>query len=185
MRAFHTSWFGFFSSFYSTFAAASLVAYIKPDLGMTNRQWGLSGTFAVMGTIFFRLMMGWICDKFGARKGLGFLLLGTTPAIVGIMFVNTPTLFILFRCIIGFSLATFVACQTWCAQMFAKSVVGIANATAAGWGNLGGGVTNLTMPLVRPPPYPSQHHCARPARPPSASLLTHSPPYRPPLRSSS
>ena len=148
MRAFHTSWFGFFSSFYSTFAAASLVAYIKPDLGMTNRQWGLSGTFAVMGTIFFRLMMGWICDKFGARKGLGFLLLGTTPAIVGIMFVNTPTLFILFRCIIGFSLATFVACQTWCAQMFAKSVVGIANATAAGWGNLGGGVTNLTMPLV-------------------------------------
>ena len=28
MRAFHTSWFGFFSSFYSTFAAASLLAYI-------------------------------------------------------------------------------------------------------------------------------------------------------------
>ena len=148
MRAFHTSWFGFFSSFYSTFAAASLVAYIKPDLGMSDLEWGLSGTMAVFGTIFFRLVMGWVCDMFGARKGLGFLLLGTIPAIVGIMFVQSPGAFIMFRCFIGFGLATFVACQTWCAQMFAKQVVGIANATAAGWGNLGGGVTNLTMPFV-------------------------------------
>jgi NNP family nitrate/nitrite transporter-like MFS transporter len=32
--------------------------------------------------------------------------------------------------------------------MFSKSVVGIANATAGGWGNLGGGITTLCMPLV-------------------------------------
>jgi len=148
MRAFHTSWFGFFASFYSTFAAASLAPYIIPDLDLSNREWGLSGTFAVMGTIFFRLVMGWVCDKIGARKGLGFLLLATTPAIVLMMFCNSAGMFIALRCVIGFSLATFVACQTWCAQMFSKSVVGIANATAAGWGNLGGGVTNLTMPFV-------------------------------------
>ena len=92
--------------------------------------------------------MGVICDKFGARKGLGFLLLGVVPALIAMMFVQTPWLFILLRCIIGFSLATFVACQTWCSQMFNKKVVGIANATAAGWGNLGGGITNLTMPFV-------------------------------------
>ena len=86
-----------------------------------------------------------ICDTFGARRGLGYLLLGTIPAIIGMMFAQGPVTFILMRCCIGFSLATFVACQTWCAQMFSKNVVGIANATAAGWGNLGGGVTNLTM----------------------------------------
>ena len=123
MRAFHTSWFGFFSSFYSTFAAASLVAYIKPDIGMNDAQWGYSGSAAVGGTIFFRFTMGWICDKFGARRGLGYLLLGTIPAIIGMMFVTGPAAFITLRCV-------------------------IANATAAGWGNLGGGVTNLTMPFV-------------------------------------
>merc|ERR1719183_2353816 len=92
--------------------------------------------------------MGWICDKLGARRGLAFLLILTTPAIVGMMFVTSPIGFLLCRCIIGCSLATFVACQVWCSQLFAKSIVGVANATAAGWGNLGGGVTNLVMPYI-------------------------------------
>ena len=148
MRAFHTSWFGFFASFYSTFAAASLAPYIIPDLNLTDWEWGFSGVAAVMGTIFFRLVMGWLCDKFGARRGLAYLLLCTMPCCIIMMFVQAGWLFILMRCCIGFSLATFVACQTWCSQMFSKKVVGIANATAAGWGNLGGGVTNLTMPFV-------------------------------------
>ena len=146
--AFHTSWFGFFSSFYSTFAAAALYPYIQPDINISGPEWASSGDAAVGGTIFFRLVMGWICEKFGARRGLGLLLLLTSPCCIIMMFCNSPGLFILLRCCIGFGLATFVACQTWCAQMFSKKVVGIANATAAGWGNLGGGVTNLTMPYV-------------------------------------
>ena len=52
------------------------------------------------------------------------------------------------RIVIGLSLATFVTCQVWCSQFFAKSIVGTVNATAGGWGNLGGGITLLTMPYI-------------------------------------
>jgi len=56
--------------------------------------------------------------------------------------------FIACRAFIGIGLATFVCSQVWCSQMYNKSVVGLVNATSAGWGNLGGGVTNLLMPFI-------------------------------------
>jgi len=162
MRAFHTSWFGFFSSFFSTFAAAPLISYIKkigpdgkpyvsgsgPDGELIKADIALANILSVAGTIVFRCLMGYICDILGARKGLGFLLLVCSPAIVGMMFVTNAAGFQACRCVIGWSLATFVACQVWCSQQFAKKICGLVNATAAGWGNLGGGVTNLTMPLI-------------------------------------
>jgi NNP family nitrate/nitrite transporter-like MFS transporter len=33
-------------------------------------------------------------------------------------------------------------------MMFAKNIKGTANAVAGGWGNLGGGITNMVMPLI-------------------------------------
>merc|ERR1719237_1950409 len=44
--------------------------------------------------------------------------------------------------------STFVVNQFWNSIMFNKSVVGTANATAGGWGNLGGGLTQVLMPLI-------------------------------------
>merc|ERR1719352_1284179 len=84
----------------------------------------------------------------GARKGLAFVLLLTSPAIFGMMFVQDAAGFIACRFFIGMGLASFVACQVWCTQMFSKSVVGVANATAGGWGNLGGGMVTLLMPQI-------------------------------------
>jgi NNP family nitrate/nitrite transporter-like MFS transporter len=56
--------------------------------------------------------------------------------------------FLLFRLAIGAIGASFVITQYHTSVMFAPNVVGTANAAAAGWGNLGGGVTQIVMPLL-------------------------------------
>ena len=53
-----------------------------------------------------------------------------------------------FRLLIGIIGASFVITQYHTTVMFAPNVVGTANATSAGWGNLGGGVTQIVMPLI-------------------------------------
>merc|ERR1719197_2440921 len=44
--------------------------------------------------------------------------------------------------------STFVVNQFWNSIMFNRAVVGTANATAGGWGNLGGGLTQTLMPVI-------------------------------------
>jgi NNP family nitrate/nitrite transporter-like MFS transporter len=150
MRAFHTSWFNFFAGFVSTFAAAPLTAYMEKEssLNLSKQDISYGSIASVSGTIVLRALMGYVMDVFGARKGMFVLMCVCTPGIIGMMFTQSAVGYILCRCLIGFSLATFVCSQTWCSQMFSKKIIGLANATAAGWGNLGGGITNLTMPLI-------------------------------------
>jgi NNP family nitrate/nitrite transporter-like MFS transporter len=150
MRAFHTSWFNFFAGFVSTFAAAPLTAYMEKEtsLNLTKQDISYGSIASVSGTIVLRALMGYVMDVFGARKGMFVLMCVCTPGIIGMMFTQSAAGYIVCRCLIGWSLATFVCSQTWCSQMFSKKIIGLANATAAGWGNLGGGITNLTMPLI-------------------------------------
>ena len=126
------------------------MVYMKKEtsLNLSKSEIGTGNILAVSANIVARFCTGIICDMLGPRRGVTFLLWVTTPAIFGIMFVQNAAGWIACRCIIGLSLATFVCSQVWCSQMYAKSVVGIANATSAGWGNLGGGVTNLLMPFI-------------------------------------
>jgi NNP family nitrate/nitrite transporter-like MFS transporter len=67
---------------------------------------------------------------------------------MGIAFAHDYTSFLVFRLAIGAIGASFVITQYHTSVMFAPNCVGTANATSAGWGNLGGGVTQMVMPLV-------------------------------------
>jgi NNP family nitrate/nitrite transporter-like MFS transporter len=63
-------------------------------------------------------------------------------------FAHDYQTFLLFRLAIGGIGASFVITQYHTSVMFAPNIVGTANAASAGWGNLGGGVTQIAMPLL-------------------------------------
>src|SRR4029077_11658771 len=95
-----------------------------------------------------RLLVGWLCDRIGPRRTYTWLLiLGSLP-VMGVGLAHDYTSFLMFRLAIGSIGASFVITQYHTSVMFAPNIVGTANATAAGWGNLGGGVTNIVMPLL-------------------------------------
>ncbi len=148
MKTFHITWFSFFLCFFGWFGVAPLMAVIRDELALSKGQIGNIIISSVMITIFARLLIGWIADKIGPRITYTWLLIiGSLPVML-IGLSNDYTSFLIFRLLIGVIGASFVLTQFHTSLMFAPNVVGTANATTAGWGNLGGGVTQMVMPLV-------------------------------------
>jgi len=148
MRAFHMAWIAFFCCFFSWFGIAPLMSVVREEFHLDKNQvgWCIIGSVAI--TIFARLFIGWFCDRIGPRLAYsGLLLIGSIP-VMTIGFAYDYTTFLLFRIAIGVIGASFVVTQYHTSIMFAPKCVGTANATTAGWGNLGGGVTQMVMPLI-------------------------------------
>ena len=148
MRAFHFSWFAFHICFFGWFGIAPLMAIVRDDLSLTQTQIGNTIIASVAITVIVRLAIGVLCDRIGPRKTYtGLLLLGAIP-VMGIGLADSFETFLLARLAIGAIGASFVITQYHTSMMFAPNVVGTANATSAGWGNLGGGTTQILMPLI-------------------------------------
>ena len=148
MRAFHMTWVAFCLCFFGWFGIAPLMAIVREDLMLTKAQIGNTIIASVAITVLIRLMIGPLCDKFGSRLTYTWLLiLGSLP-VMGIGLAQSYEAFLLFRLAIGAIGASFVITQYHTSMMFAPNCVGTANATTAGWGNLGGGVTQIVMPLL-------------------------------------
>ncbi len=147
-RTFWITSIAFFTCFFAWFGIVPFMPDVVRDLGLTpNQKWN-SVILAVTGTVFARLLIGKLCDKYGPRLCYTFLLtIGALPVIL-IGFVQTPLQFLVCRLFIGFIGASFVITQFHTSIMFAPNIVGTANATSAGWGNLGGGANRLGMPLI-------------------------------------
>lgn len=148
IRVFHLSWIAFFLCFFAWFGIAPLMLVIKREFSLTASQVGNTVIASVGITILARFVMGWVCDQIGPRLTYSWLLvLGSIP-VFGIALSDGYLSFLIFRLLIGAIGASFVITQYHTSIMFAPNIVGTANATSAGWGNLGGGVANMVMPLA-------------------------------------
>ncbi|MFN8415097.1 MAG: NarK family nitrate/nitrite MFS transporter [Cytophagaceae bacterium] len=148
MRTFHLTWMAFFLCFFGWFGIAPMLAAVRSDLGITTDQIVTANMLGVASTIFMRLFIGWVCDKTGPRLAYTWLLiLGSIP-VMCIGLAQSYEQFLLARILIGTIGASFVITQFHTSVMFGPNIIGTANATTAGWGNLGGGVTQQVMPLI-------------------------------------
>ena len=148
MRTFHITWMMFFVCFFGWFGLAPLMPTIRMDLGLTKSQVGNIIIASVSSTIIARLIIGRLCDTWGPRiTAVRLLILGSIPVmLVGL--AHDYTTFLMFRLGIGMIGASFVITQFHTSMMFAPEIKGTANAVTGGWGNLGGGITNMVMPII-------------------------------------
>jgi len=148
MRVFHLSWLAFFVCFFAWFAVAPLMPVIRGDLHLSKDEIANISIAAVCATIFVRVLVGPLCDRYGARLTYTWLLsVGAIP-VFAIGLAHSYHSFLFFRLCIGAIGAAFVITQYHASTMFAANVVGTANAATAGWGNSGGGVTQAVMPWI-------------------------------------
>jgi NNP family nitrate/nitrite transporter-like MFS transporter len=148
MRTFHITWLMFFVCFFGWFGLAPLMPAIRTDLALTRAQVGNTIIASVSSTIIARLLIGKLCDVLGPRKtAVRLLLIGSIPVLLAGL-ARDYTSFLLFRLAIGVIGGSFVVTQFHSSIMFAPKIRGTANAITGGWGNLGGGVTNMVMPVI-------------------------------------
>ena len=148
MRAFHMTWFAFFLCFFAWFGIAPLMHVVRAELALDDEQVGWCIIASVSATAVARLFVGRLCDRFGPRRTYSWLLiLGSLPVMASGLAQDFVT-FVTLRLLVGMIGASFVVTQYHTSLMFAPSCVGMATATTAGWGNLGGAATQVLMPLL-------------------------------------
>ena len=148
MRAFYCTWIAFFISFFAWFGLAPLMPLLREEMHLEPWQVGNLIVASVSATILARLIIGPLCDRFGPRVTYCWLLCLCSLPVMGVGLAQSYETLLLFRFAIGTIGASFVVTQFHTSIMFSKHCVGAANAAAAGWGNLGGGVTQQVMPLM-------------------------------------
>ena len=148
MRAFHFAWFAFFFAFLAWFAITPLLSEVQRSLHLTKEQLWTSSICSVAGAVVMRCLAGPFCDVYGARwmSAAVLFVCGVPTMLTGL--VRTSLGLSALRLAVGIGGSAFVTCQYWTSTMFTREVAGTANALAAGWGNLGGGVAQILVGSV-------------------------------------
>ncbi|KAL5223239.1 hypothetical protein ABZP36_027952 [Zizania latifolia] len=148
-QAFHLAWLSLFACFFAAFAAPPILPAMRPALLLAPADAAAAAVGSLSATLVGRLAMGPACDLLGPRRasGVASLLCALALALAAVS-ASCPAGFVALRFAAGLSLANFVANQHWMSRIFAPSAVGLANAVAAGWANVGSAAAQVVMPVA-------------------------------------
>ena len=167
MRGFWAATLAFMLAFIGWFAFAPLLTVVREDIGLCDNQALVDSEGAkcickkackstvqyaniasVSFDVFTRFILGAVIERLGPVNTDCLLLLwGAMMVSVSTTITNGSGLIIV-RFFVSALGSTFVVNQFWNSILFSPAVVGTANATAGGWGNLGGGLTQTLMPVI-------------------------------------
>jgi NNP family nitrate/nitrite transporter-like MFS transporter len=115
---------------------------------LTRKEIWTSSITNDITAIFLRILIGPLCDVYGARLPMAaVLVLASIPtAMVGL--IQSAAGLSVTRFFIGIAGSSFVMAQFWPSRMFTRELAGTANGIVGGWGNLGGAFTQLLMGTI-------------------------------------
>eukprot|EP00527_Entomoneis_sp_CCMP2396_P001916 CAMPEP_0198153484 /NCGR_PEP_ID=MMETSP1443-20131203/64365_1 /TAXON_ID=186043 /ORGANISM="Entomoneis sp., Strain CCMP2396" /LENGTH=530 /DNA_ID=CAMNT_0043819831 /DNA_START=295 /DNA_END=1884 /DNA_ORIENTATION=+ len=146
MRAFHGSWMCFCCAWLLWFSMAPLMSIIRESIPMTKNEVWTSNLCALVGTVIVRVIIGPLCDEYGGKDTLTALLAAcAVPCLFAGLLIQDYASLLVVRSLIGCVGGTLVPVQFWVASQFTPECTGVAVATAAGWGALGGGIAQVFM----------------------------------------
>lgn len=148
MRAFHFAWLSYCIIFFGWYAIPPMLPTIQAQLNLTDEQISNSDVVSLVSTFIGRIVVGPLCDRYGSRAiQTAILIFGAIPVgCAGL--ANSYAGLMIVRFVIGFVGSSFVVISSWTSAMFSREIVGSANAISAGWGNSGGGIAYLLIPVL-------------------------------------
>jgi NNP family nitrate/nitrite transporter-like MFS transporter len=185
MRALHCAWLSFFLAFVIWVSPAPLLKEIQGSLGLSKKQVWTSSITNDATAIIMRIIMGPVCDAYGARIPMASVLVAASIPTAMLGLVNTAAGLAVIRFFIGIAGSSFgkkpvleprsltfwlrpltlldsrhlvVMSQYWPSRMFATEIAGTANGIVGGWGNLGGAVSQLLMGRILLPAFTSVYN---------------------------
>lgn len=146
MRTFHGSWICFMMAWFVWFSMTPLLPHIQESIGITTADVWVSNMWSMVGTIVLRIILGPLCDQFGARGILtGLLAVCAIPLLFAGLLIQDYYSLLIVRFLIGCIGGTLVPAQYWMTSQFVREVCGMAMAVGAGWGAMGGGLAQVVM----------------------------------------
>jgi MFS transporter, NNP family, nitrate/nitrite transporter len=146
MRAFYCAWWSLLISYVNWFAIAPLLPEVRRTLHLSRKQLWTSSIASIPLATVFRLSVGSLCDKYGARSVMMWVLMAAAIPTACTGLVQSALGLSMVRLFSGIGGSAFVMTQHWANAMFSKSIVGFASGIVGNTVEIG--VTQLFMGSV-------------------------------------